>query len=121
MRRAASIEKLCEIKDVTEEDAAKIRAIWKAPSWEVLAGLDVGVGAARGIGAFPRVKREAIDAILRTSGVEYLGFTKTGRAVHYCNAGDMYATTVVFVSDRLTVGCIGYYLEGDKLRAPVQF
>lgn len=98
MRTAASIKSLMQIKDVTEEDAKAIRAIWHA-SWKSNTG---GMTEAR----------ERIDAILRTSGVEWLGVHKrAGKSVYYCNAGDTYATTVLFIGHRLIVGCWGDLAE----------
>jgi len=94
MRTAASIARLCEIKDVTEEDAKRIRDIWKTKRAPILT---------------------QIDKILNTYGVEFLGVLKRGGGdVYYCNAGDTYATTVLFVGDRLVVGCIGDYAESVR-------
>jgi hypothetical protein len=90
-----------EIKDVTEEDAKAIRNIWKND-------------------LVTRRAREDIDAILRTSGVEYLGVHKrSGKHVYYCNAGDTYATTVLFVGPRLRVGCWGDLMESDSIRTEI--
>lgn len=98
MRTAASIKSLMEIKDVTEEDAKAIRNIWKNDP-------------------IKRRAREDIDRILRTSGVEYLGVHKrSGEAVNYCNAGDTYATTVLFIGPRLIVGCWGDLVETNNIR-----
>lgn len=56
----------------------------------------------------------AIDKILGTHGVEALGredhsFRKA--RIEYCNAGDPYATTLVYLpwSDRIHIGCWGDY------------
>jgi hypothetical protein len=92
-RTAASVARLQEIKDVTEEEAERIRFVWKNT-------------------AKRQDAREEIDSILRTCGVELLGaHTSDGAAVHYCNAGDTYATTVLFHQHHLTVGCIGDFVE----------
>lgn len=97
MRTAASIKFLMQIKDVTEEDAKAIRRIWHNDP----------------------VKKRAmgdIDAVLRTYGVEYLGLHKrSGYGVYYCNAGDPYATTVLFIGPRLIVGCWGDLMESDAV------
>lgn len=107
MRTAASIKSLMQIKDVTEEDAKAIRAIWHA-SWR--GGENNKVTA-----------RERIDAILRTCGVEWLGVHKRlGKAVYYCNAGDTYATTVIFIGGRLVVGCWGDLVERNMVREAYQ-
>jgi hypothetical protein len=99
-RTAASIARLMEIKDVTEEDAKAIRRLWHNEP-------------------ITRKVREQIDQILRTSGVEYLGEHKrSGHNVYYCNAGDTYATTVLFIGPRLVVGCWGDLAERDAVRPP---
>lgn len=83
-RRAASVNRLMEIKDVTEDDANAIRHIWKT---------------------LPRHDAyQKIDRILNTCGVEFLGVSRRGD-VYYCNGGDVYATTVIFTGDTLAVGC----------------
>lgn len=100
-RTAASIKSLMEIKDVTEEDAKSIRALWHTDRFRASA-------------------RTAIDEILGTHGVEYLGFTKrTTHEVYYCNAGDTYATTILFIGPHLRVGCWGDLMErGTVATAP---
>jgi hypothetical protein len=62
----------------------------------------------------------AVDAVLRTYGVEYLGRNKrTNDEVYYCNAGDTYSTTVLFVGPHLRVGCWGDLIErGTVATAP---
>lgn len=100
-RRAASVSALMSIKDVTEEQAKMIRALWHHSRYRSNA-------------------RTAIDAVLRTYGVEYLGRNKrTNDEVYYCNAGDTYATTVLFVGPHLRVGCWGDLVErGTVATAP---
>jgi hypothetical protein len=92
-RIAPSIDTLMQIKDVTEEDATKIRHIWYT------------------VGNRP-IARQRIDGVLRTSGVEFLGHHKRRHLpVWYCNAGDTYATTVVFMGPVMRVACWGDYVE----------
>lgn len=100
-RRAASVSALMSIKDVTEEQAKMIRALWHHSRYRNNA-------------------RTAVDAVLRTYGVEYLGRNKrTKDEVYYCNAGDTYATTVLFVGPHLRVGCWGDLIErGTVATAP---
>jgi hypothetical protein len=52
--------------------------------------------------------------------VEYLGRNKrTNDEVYYCNAGDTYSTTVLFVGPHLRVGCWGDLIErGTVATAP---
>lgn len=98
-RTCAGVKALMEIKDVTAEDARAIRYAWKtrlASRFEA---------------------RDEVDRILRTCGVEFLGFDKrSGRSVYYCNAGDTYATTVIFHGPRMTVGCWGDLVERNRVR-----
>lgn len=103
MRTAASIKSLMQIKDVTEEDAKAIRAIWRELPSE---------------SSFDKANK--IDAILRTYGVEFLGqHRRTGAGVYYCNAGDTYATTVLFIGPRLVVGCWGDLVERNAVHDPI--
>jgi len=92
-RIAPSIDTLMQIKDVTEEDAIKIRHVWHTEPNRLVARL-------------------RIDGVLRTSGVEFLGHHKRRHLpVWYCNAGDIYATTVVFMGPVMRVACRGDYVE----------
>lgn len=99
-RRSASIAVITQIKDVTKEDALKIRTIWHTEPKR---------DEARG----------KIDKVLRTHGIEYLGVhKKTCHPVYYANAGDSYATTVVFHGPTLHVGCWADYVERKLIREP---
>lgn len=92
-RRCASIASLMTIKDVTREDAEAIRTAWKTARSRSEA-------------------RMAVDKLLRTHGVEYLGVHKrTGQEVWYCNAGDPYASTVIFSGLSMRVDCWGDFVE----------
>lgn len=96
-RRSASVKALMEIKDVTAEDAARIREIW------------FNVASRRGA-------RGQIEAILRTYGIEYLGVHKRSHEhVYYANGGDTYDTTVLFIGPRLAVGCWGDLVERNMI------
>ncbi len=100
-RTAASIKSLMEIKDVTEDDAKMIRQLWHTDRHRDRARL-------------------AIDKILGTYGVEHLGYSKrTKHEVYYCNGGDTYATTILFIGPHLRVGCLGDLVErGTVATAP---
>ena len=88
-RKSASVRALCRIKDVTPADARAIRESWRTIPNRSDA-------------------RAAVDRILRTFGVEYLGVhRRSGERVYYCNAGDTYATTVCFIGPRMVVCCWG--------------
>ena len=53
-----------------------------------------------------------IDRLIGTYGVGTIGVHKRSKAlVEYCNGGDTYATTIIFVGSRLVVGCWGDYAE----------
>lgn len=125
---AASVEALLELKDVTEEDANLIRKIWKCKSrdglWAILEeeeshalkGTVTWVNACHSVPAMRETKRKAVDEVLRTHGVEYMGAYKGrgglhGHSVYYCNAGDTYAPTIIFIGGTLRVGCWGDLVE----------
>lgn len=97
-RRCASVKALMEIKDVTREDAQRIREIWFNEP-------------------IRRKARNEIDAILRTFGIEPIGVHKRLRLhVYYANAGDTYSTTALFIGPRLAVGCWGDLVERNLVR-----
>lgn len=102
-RKCASVTALLQIKDVTAEDAAAIRKIWQTVPNRQEA-------------------REQIDKILRTHGVEYLGTHKRSKQhLDYCNAGDPYATTIVFHGPRMVVQCWGDLAEKNLIQGPEQY
>ena len=53
----------------------------------------------------------AIDEVIETHGVESIRLHRGGGAVHYCNSGDTYNTTVLYQGGKLRVGNWGYYVE----------
>jgi hypothetical protein len=61
----------------------------------------------------PRKAMERIDEILGTHGVEYIsrGHNAKSPAITYCNMGDTYDTTILYVRDRYRVGCWGDIVE----------
>lgn len=97
VRKCASSESLQQVKDVTSRDALLVRSMWKETSSR-------------------REARMKIDRQIATHGVEFLGIHKrTGEDVYYCNAGDTYATTIIFIGPRLTVGCWGDLVEKNLI------
>lgn len=121
--RASSVKVLCEIKDVTEETAKLIRAVWKATSISKLADILQESGKheladkVSPYQSLPHFKRYAIDQLLDTCGLEYLGLNRRTRtSVYYCNAGDTYATTILFHGDTLLVSTMGDYVEAGLLQ-----
>lgn len=124
----ATIKSLMQIKDVTEADAKLIRAVWNCVGPEatrkILKRFHNPVRHAGGRNftyamdqrGSVNIKQAAIDTILNTSGVEYLGKRKGNREhVYYCNAGDTYSTTVMFDGEHLRVGCIGDLVERNLI------
>lgn len=97
MRKCASVKNLMTLKDVTKEDAEKIRTVWQTVKSR-------------------REAREQIDRILQTFGVEYLGQHKrNGEHVYYCNSGDTYAPTIIFSGLRMFVSCWGDLVEKNLI------
>jgi hypothetical protein len=96
--RYPSITTLQRIKDVTPEDAERIRHVMRKYHFA---------------NAMQR-----IDSIINTCGVEYLT-DKNGRLrVAYCNAGDTYATTVCYnlETSSYSVRCWGDWVEAHPAR-----
>lgn len=119
MNTAASVKSLTQIKDVTEEDAKLIRAVWKAAGINGVAKVyPESLKIERAFYTARIVKQICIDQILKTHGVEFLGVHKRlGVDVDYCNAGDTYATTVLFIGAILRVGCWGDLVEKNLIRS----
>jgi hypothetical protein len=59
------------------------------------------------------LKMSAINDLLEMFGVEYMPEGKNAKspAFEYCNAGDTYATTVIFINGRYVIGCWGDIVE----------
>lgn len=120
-RTAASLGRLLQVKDVTREDAERIRLLWVARDH---ASVELVYPESRQVLGNPLIdslRRECVDRILRTYGVEFLG-NSVGRGVpvYYCNAGDLYATTVLFWGYHMRVGCTGDLIENNRITQPVQ-
>lgn len=123
---AASVASLTRIKDVTPEIAKAIRAVWRTTkSSEVFAAspqTKAYIDACYHLPKFREIKRHAINCILGTHGVEYLGqYKPSGDSVHYCNAGDPYTTTIIFIGHRLIVACWGDLVERNQIRETNQY
>ena len=128
MATCPSVARLMELKDVDEEKAKLIRKIWRAYGrTETEALLDEYSELSRVKqwynGCFhkplPReVRRQAVDAVLGTYGVESIGRRKKGSMqnveVSYCNAGDTYAPTLFFAYDRMFISTVGDEVESGK-------
>jgi len=64
--------------------------------------------------AFGTAKLSIADEILNTHGVEYIqaGHGAKSPAIEYCNAGDTYAATLMYVAGKgYRVGCWGDIVE----------
>ena len=62
------------------------------------------------------LKMSMADELCETCGVEYIphGHNAKSPAIEYCNSGDTYTTTLMFVNGRYRVGCWGDIVErGD--------
>ena len=108
------------------ENAALIRNIWKAEDESEREALwEEGFDRARRFFYHPDLasfKRQMIDWINNTHGVEYLGRLKRGgQDVYYCNAGDPYVATVVFVGPHLRVSNWGDLVEAGRVHEHRRF
>ena len=134
---ASPAKKLVEIKDVTKAMANEIREIWKMPtSRALMAHLEANPAKFKNTLEWERqcvhvpkpktMKHAAIDELIGTSGVEYLGRYRqagscmAGDMVHYCNGGDFYATTIVFIGRALRVDYMGRLIENNNIAEPEQ-
>lgn len=134
---APPAKKLVEIKDVTTAMANEIRLIWKMPTSSLLmAHLEANADKFKRTLEWDRqcyhrpkpreLKRAAIDELIGTSGVEYLGRYRqvggcmAGDMVHFCNGGDVYATTIVFIGRVLRVDYVGRLIENNNIAEPEQ-
>jgi hypothetical protein len=122
-RRCATVSSLTEIKDVCDTDAERIRAVFYAGSSPEVRKVYPSARPRNTDENFSEYKRAVINTILGTMGVEFLGIHRTqGGSVYYCNAGDMYATTVLFYGAfTLRVGCIADLIEKNKIRPLVPY
>lgn len=61
----------------------------------------------------PRHAMDAIDGFLGTHGVEYIpqGHNSKSPAITYCNTGDSYGVTVLYVNGRYRIGTWGDIVE----------
>jgi hypothetical protein len=122
--RYPSISALMQIKDVTREDAKRIREIMKGyapvpckcgrmsdPS--SMDAYPYNVCSYFHDGRHRYSRMAAIDTVLGTFGVEYVaaGHNSKSPAFSYCNTGDTYDVTVLKVRGHFRVGCWGDIVE----------
>lgn len=66
---------------------------------------------------FRELKRKAINLLAETYGVELLGIHKrSGQLAYYLNAGETYATTIIFIGGRMTLGSWGDAIESGTVK-----
>ena len=117
MKNLPSIKTLQTIKDVTLEDARKVRAILECKSVDAVTELsesaDRYVRQCYNKPPLQTVKLTAADSILRTFGVEYISRGRGAKSpsIEYCNTGDTYASTLMWTRGRYIVGCWGDIVE----------
>jgi len=117
----ATLKALESIKDVTPEIAARILYAWnRATREELVDQFECCAQHVRECYNPPStmsLRRMAIDHLIGTCGVEYLGQSyRTRESVFYCNAGDTYATTILFNGPSMRVGCWGALVEHRAVR-----
>lgn len=126
---AASVKSLAHENIRLDCEPEIIRDIWKAAGPDgliavckkrgLLAQYDAIVK--RGNGYYRNhstreIKRELINDLAGFHGIEYLGqLRRSHEHVYYCNAGDPYATTLVFIDNRMIVSCWGHYVENGLI------
>lgn len=119
MSRCTTIKNLERVAN-EKSDAIKIRKIWKSESLGDLEKIDCQLYRDTTGGLFnldlEHVKKLMIDSVINTHGIEYLGYHKRQEVhVDYCNAGDTYTTTIIFMGDNLVVGCWGDLVEKNLI------
>ena len=120
MATIPSIKKLSLIKDA---DTVLARKVLECRDYTDLAKLrldfyefnsvDQWISKCYNPPSFHTVKMAMLDKALGTFGVEYIakGHNVKSPAIEYCNAGDTYATTVLYVNGNYRVGCWGDIVE----------
>jgi hypothetical protein len=112
-----SVKRIMEIKDVDRAAAVKVRAILQLTTVDAVTELSGPaldyVRACYHRPPLQLVKLTAVDAILRTFGVESIppGHNSRSPAIDYCNSGDTYAATLMWTNGRYRVGSWGDIVE----------
>ena len=104
--RAGELRKVLEI--TKHEDALKAAISGKYPA------TDRWIKACYNVPRMHDIKLSIADEIIGTYGVEYIeaGSNSQSPAIWYCNSGDTYTTTLLYVAGRgYRVGCWGDIVE----------
>lgn len=107
------------LKTITPDRAKELRSvleITKRSDLETLlaTGKYPATDAYTGPCSITKIKLSIADEILGTCGVEYIyaGHNAKSPAIEYCNTGDSYAWTLMYVSGKgYRVGCWGDIVE----------
>lgn len=115
--RLPSIKRLEEGLNICRDQAKQVRRILECRNVEAVCALSERAAShARdcfGRSPLQYVKLLACDAILETHGVEFIakGHNKRSPSIEYCNTGDTYAATLMWMNGRYSVGCWGDVVE----------
>lgn len=117
---APSVKALLQITGMTPETAARIRLAWTQWDREKLLAecpkTACWHNSCHHEPELRNVRREAINELAETHGVELLGIHhRSGEYVEYCNAGDTCSTTILFHGSRMFVGCWGDLVERNSI------
>lgn len=118
MNRCASIKTLMQLKDVDLALAKEIRRVWRTVKTREELMLIAGLVGSDFYHDPPvrHLKRVAVDKLIGTYGVEFLGLHRKSKDdMYYCNAGETYAETIIFKGHTLSVGCWGDWVESNKI------
>ena len=122
MNIATNVRTLTSELNITREQARLVRKLWsKLTRQELLEQSDAAAELNRtsyNPHATRYLRRAAIAGLLTDfHGIEYLGIHKRSNdRVYYLNAGDPYATTLIFKGNRAFVGCWGDLVERNAIR-----
>jgi hypothetical protein len=112
-----SIKSIMQIKDVTIEQAKQVRAVLELESIDAVTKVNNAalkyVQTCYNRPPLQMVKLTAIDTILQTYGVEGVprGHGANSPGFDYCNTGDSYASTIIWINGRYRVANWGDIAE----------
>ena len=109
-----------KLKEIAKDRAKELRSILELTTWK---DLEVILGnypntkrwadSLRIAPSFHACKMKMANEVLGAHGVGYIarGHNAKSPAIEYCNAGDTYTSTLLFVNGRYRVGCWGDIVE----------